>query len=213
MENQFQILQPWVVQILGAIKKEIKGDHLFKNPLFYRIHFGNRPQNRLTNEEICAAYAKELLEGNEELAEWVSHQWIFKRGEIYRHFVAHLSAISPHFDAIEQLTEEESERILAGAIESFGATTTYIFSVLNGVVFPKEIFQKLRQRAEEEQVQELAPPESANQEMTFEQHQRELSRLREKYEDKISGILKKYTTDVEALKRQIRSLQQQLLSK
>jgi phage host-nuclease inhibitor protein Gam len=40
---------------------------------------------------------------------------------------------------------------------------------------------------------------------------REKERLQEKYEDKLVGVQRKYQTDVEALKRQIRSLQQQLL--
>ena len=60
-ENQFQTLQKWIHEILNAIKKDIKTDHLRADPVFYRTYFGNRPQNRLTAEEIFAAYEKELL--------------------------------------------------------------------------------------------------------------------------------------------------------
>lgn len=40
----------------------------------------------------------------------------------------------------------------------------------------------------------------------------EKARLQDKYEDKLAGVQRKYMTDVEALKKQIRSLQQQLVA-
>lgn len=46
----------------------------------------------------------------------------------------------------------------------------------------------------------------------LEHHQREVSRLNEKYESKLAGVQKKYAIDTEALKKQIRALQQRLNS-
>ena len=214
MKNTFQILEPWLPEILHIIKNEIKTDHLSKNPSFYRTYFGSRPVNRLTNEEIGAAYQKELLEGNEELGEWVVNRWVFNHGEIYRHFADRLVQINPDFDAIKSLDEGQSEQILSGAPESFGALPTYIFSILNGVVFPESVLSRLRRRAESEEIvrkeEEKEAAEKENLEQVLTRHKREMTRLQEKCEDKIAGVVKKHATDVEALKKQIRALQQKV---
>ncbi len=207
MENQFQALQNWTQQILDTIKKDIKTDHLHTDPAFYRNYFGNRPQNRLTSEEIFAAYEKELLKGNEELAEWVVNRWVFKHGDLYQHFAERLERINPDFSEIKELSEAESEEILKGAFENFGAIQTYLFTVLNGVVFPKKVIEKLANAAELEKLaQEKAGVEEAKRE-GFEKEiaslQREIARLN----DKIAGVQRKYTTDTEALKKQIKALQ------
>ena len=76
--NQFQILQPWLPQVLNTIKREIKTEHLPGSHAFYRTHFGNKPISRLTIEEIFKAYETELLAGNQEIAEWVINRWVFK---------------------------------------------------------------------------------------------------------------------------------------
>ena len=144
----FQTVEPWIFQILGEIKKDIKTEHLGSDPVFYRMYFGNRPQNRLTAEEIFEGYAKELLKGNEELSEWVVNRWVFKHGDLYRHFADGLSEVNPEFGAIKELSAEESEEILEGAGEVFGAVDVYLFSVLNGVVFPKAVLERLRRAAE-----------------------------------------------------------------
>jgi len=211
--NSFTYVRPWMEQILQAIRKDIKTDHLPRDKSFFKTHFGNRPQNKLAQEEIFAAYEKELLAGNEELCEWVINRWVFKYGDIYRHFAERLSAINSNFHEIHSLTDSQAEQVLAGAPERFGSVPTYIFSRLNGVVFSEAIFEKLYQAAlQETQFRKQAVEEKREQE-SIEQinmrHQRELSRLQEKYEDKLAGVQRKYSADVEALKRQIRSLQQQ----
>lgn len=210
MKNQFQALQNWTQEILNTIKKDIKTDHLHTDPVFYRTYFGNRPQNRLTSEEIFAAYEKELLQGNEELAEWVVNRWVFKHGDLYQHFAERLSHVNPDFDQIHQLTEEESQTILEGAAESFGAIPTFLFSLLNGVVFPEAILERLRKAAEVEKDAQEKEAQVNSQQQSLEKiiaaHQREISRLN----DKIAGVQKKYTTDTEGLKKQIKALQQKL---
>ncbi|HSX26394.1 MAG TPA: hypothetical protein VLE89_05240 [Chlamydiales bacterium] len=206
--NQFQSLQPWIFQILNEIKKDIKTEHLGADPVFYKTYFGNRPQNRLTAEEIFAGYEKELVKGNEELAEWVVNRWVFKHGDLYRHFAERLSDVHPDFSQIKELNEEESEKVLDGASDVFGAVDTFLFSVLNGVVFSEKVIQRLRKEAEAEaaaQKKEVETPK-VNLEQMVAQHQREVARLHAK----IEGVQKKYTTDVEALKKQIRALQKKV---
>ena len=216
MKNQFETLSPWLPQILQTLKREIKAEHLSKNPSFYRTYFGTRPQNRLTSEEISLAYEKELLQGNEELTEWVINRWVFNHGEIYRYFAEQLSQIHTDFDEIKNLNEGQSEAILSGALTSFGALPTYLFSVLNRVVFPEAVLQRLREKAEQEEKVQKTEAAALGEKQALDQviahHEREMSRLQEKCEQKIAGAMKKYTTDIHALKQQIRALQQRLNS-
>ncbi|MDE3045134.1 MAG: hypothetical protein KGJ02_00600 [Verrucomicrobiota bacterium] len=214
MTTKFHTLQPWLEEILSTIKKDIKTDYLPAFPALHRAHFGNRPLNRLSTEELLTAFSKELLQGNEDLAEWVVNRWVFKHGEVYSHFAERLLHVNPNFEAIQELTPEQTEKILHGALETFGAKQVYFFSLLNGVVFPPAVFERLRKAAEMEETQHKAKQASEAEQQqaarTAEQHQREVARLTEKYEQKLAGVLKKYTTDVEALKKQVRALQQQL---
>lgn len=210
MANQFLTLQNWTFEVLETIKKDLKSDHLHTDPLFYQKHFGRRPQNRLSVEEILTAYEKELVEGHPEIAEFVVNRWVFKHGDLYQHFADRLSKIHPNFDEIKQLTPEQSKQVLQGAAETFGAVPTFLFCVLNGVVFPPTILEELRRGAEVEKSARLQKEETEaerdNLQKVIEAHQREVARLH----DKIAGVQKKYVNDTEALKKQIKSLQQKL---
>lgn len=207
MENQFVSLKNWMHVILNAIKKDIKQDHLGTDPEFYRKHFGNRPQNRLTAEEIFDAYEKTLIEGNQELAEWVINRWVFKNGDLYQVFADRLSKINPQFEKIQTLSEEESENVLAGTVEQFGAIPTFLFVILNGVVFPESVREKLQKIAEAEKVEfeKKSRMEEGREslEKLLAAKEREIARLN----DKILGVQKKYDRDVESLKKQIKALQ------
>lgn len=210
--NQFQILQPWMPQILNTIKREIKTEHLPADLTFYRTHFGNKPLSRLTAEEIFKAYEKELIAGNQELSEWVVNRWVFKHGDMYNHFAKRLAEINPNFEEIKTITESQAEYILDGAADLFGPIDLFLFSVLNGVVFPEVIMNRLKADAD----RALAASQQSGQqkvetpEETIARYQREMAKIEEKCESKIAGVMKKYSTDVEALKKQIRSLQQRL---
>lgn len=214
MTTKYHTLRPWLDEILTAIKRDIKNDYLPGDPAFCKASFGNRPLNRLTPEEINAAFVKELLQGNEEMDQWVVNHWVFKHGDVYDHFAERLSKINEDFDAIEKLTLAESEAILAGAVESFGAKPVYLFSVLNGVVFPEEVVARLQKLAEESAVREKKEAAIAAEQLELnklkEHYQRELARLNEKYDAKVAGVVKKYTLETEALKKQVRALQLKL---
>lgn len=211
MTTKYQTLQPFLGEILDLIRKDIKTDYLPGSASFCRTHFGSRPVNRLTNEEINAVFMKELIAGNEDMAEWVVNRWVFKNGDVYNHFAQRLSDVNPDFDAIKALTVEESRKILAGAKEAFGAKPVYFFAMLNGVVFPESIFAELKKDAEAENVQQKVEEKKESEQLelakTIERHEREMARTIDKYEQKIAGVLKKYTSEVEALKAQIRALQ------
>jgi hypothetical protein len=197
------------------IKKELKTEHLAKNPVFYKSYFGSRPMKSLTNEEICEGYTKALLkEDHEGIGEWIVNCWVFRHGDIYDFFVDRLSQISPAFEEITMLTEEESLKVLEGAAETFGALPVYQFAVMNGVVLDAKVLGTLKDQAEKEHADKrVAHAENVKNEglaQELERYKREMERLEKKYEDKLSGVMRKHAVDVEALKRQIRSLQQRL---
>lgn len=213
-QGKFFLASPWIRDVLGAIKKELKTEHLPGNRSFHQAHFANRPLQRITLEELMAVYERELLHGDEALGEWVTHRWVCKHGDVYQHFAERLTEISENFSQLQALSEEESRRVLAGASERFGPVTTYLFSLLNGVVFPTTIMETLRQEASLYKQQEAHAEEERidekNRQSLQEQHERQLRRLQEKYEGKLSGLEKKYQLDTDALKQQIRSLQRRL---
>jgi hypothetical protein len=212
-KNPFTLVQPWMNQILHAIKKDIKTDHLSADKIFYKTHFGSRPMNKLPLEEIFAVYEKEILGGNEQIVEWAVNRWVFKNGDLYQHFAKRLSEINPEFSEITELSEAQAEQVLEGA-QVFGALNVYLFARINGVVFPEATFKRLEAAAVSEQESEKAiqEKESAQEslERELDRYKREASRMKEKYDDKLAGVQRKYQTDTEALKKQIRSLQQRL---
>lgn len=207
MESQFLPLKNWIFVVLETIKKDIKSEHLGSDPQFYRAHFGNRPQNRLTTEEIFAVYEKELLKGNRELAEWVVNRWVFKNGDLYQVFAERLSEIHPEFDKIQNITDQQSEKVLEGTVETFGAISTFLFVLLNGVVFPESVKAKLLKLAENERDMKSEQAQMNENKHGLEKilaaKDREIARLH----DKIAGVQKKYDRDIGVLKKQIKVLQ------
>ncbi len=214
MTTKYHALHPWLDEILTAIKKDIKTDYLPADTAFCRAHFGNRPINRLAKEEINQAFIKTLLEGHEEMDAWVVNRWVFKHGDVYSHFAERLSEMTDDFNSLEELTEAQSEAILDGAIEKFGAKAVYFFSLLNDVVFPASVLMKLKKQAEESHGESLAQQsqdlEKMDLEKMQERHEREIVRLTEKYESRLSGVLKRYTVETDSLKKQVRALQHKI---
>lgn len=213
LKNPFLNVRPWMGHILQSIKKDLKADHLTVDKNFYRAHFGSKPHNKLTLEEMFAVYERELLAGNEQLVEWAANRWVFRHGDLYQYFAKRLSAINPEFFEIESLNEEQAKQVLEGS-DAFDAVDVYLFSRLNGVVFPQQVFERLEAAANEaaKSTKDRKESESSQESLVkeLERYRREARRMKEKYEDKLAGVQRKYQTDMEALKKQIRALQQKL---
>src|ERR1700722_6714830 len=206
---KFEKLSPWIHDIFQLIKKELRNDHLLKSPSFVQKHFPKRPLDKLSIEELSNAYMKEIAEGNEEVGEKVLSRWVLKNAELYHFFVEKLSKINPKYDEIIELSADASSFILNTSVSCYGATATYIFSILNAVVFTEEQLQKLREFALQEKLQAKPAEEHGSfesVEAVKEHYETQMHKLTEKYEKRMLGIERKYVQDVEGLKKQIAQL-------
>lgn len=112
------------------------------------------------------------------------------------------------------MSPEQSKEILDDALNQFGSFRTYVFSILNSVVFPQIVYEDLRKKADQHIDQTLKQQELDKQERSLEAikgfYEQQMARMQDKYEKKLSGMQKKYVHDVESLKKQISALQRKL---
>jgi hypothetical protein len=215
-KEKFATLSAWMPLIIETIKKDLKNEHLRKDPGFSRLYFPGKNPAKLTSEELSAAYLHAIADGEnaEELAEFISNRWLLKNGDLYHYFEQELGKINPNFNEITDIDKPVATAIMEGAVKQFGAISTYLFCVLNSVVFPEEIYKKLSQDAIKREVEEKAEAMVSVKELSAEamqrNHEQQVARLSDKYEKKILGLQKKYIQDVEILKKQIANLQRKL---
>lgn len=215
-QEKFQLLSPWMDEIVEEVKKDLKNDHLKKDWGFAKKYLPSKNIQKVTCDDLAAAYRNAIAaeENGEAIGEFIASRWLLKNSEVYQYFEEELSKITKDFSSLEVLSNEQSLRILEEAIVRFGAIKTYLFSVLNSVVFPEEQYQQLGKRAEkqskEQEAQSAAELQQLSLDQQFKAHEREMARLADKYEKKLQGLQKKYLIDVENLKKQIAQLQKKL---
>lgn len=212
---KFKMLDTWLSTIIDQIKKDLKQDHLQRDPVFCKVHFPGKNVSKITLEEMTVPYRTLLSqEGGEDVSEFITNRWLLKNAEIYHFFEEELKAVTPDFSEIEVLDEEKSRKIIADSVRRFGAPRTYIFSVLNSVVFPEKLYKELANEAESHRDQSAQVAEQKKEQQNLESiqrtHEAEIARLTNKFEKTILGLQKKYLIDTEALKKQIAALQRKL---
>lgn len=210
--EKFALLEPWLDAIFGCVKKELRSEHLRRNPQIVNKYFSKKALDKITNEEIKDAYYAEILQGNEEIGEWVASRWMFKHAEIYQFFAVCLSKINPDFEQIEEIPEDKALALMQSSVGQFGAATTYIFSIFNVVSFPQAVFQSLKEVALKPVTEEVVPSEALSLEALREKHEKEIAKLTDKYEKRLLGLQRKYTDDVSGFKKQIADLQRRMQS-
>lgn len=218
-KQKYADLKEWMPSIIDAIKKDLKNEHLKKDLYFVKQFLGSKNIHKLTTDELVEAYSNAIhdQESGEAVAEFVTSRWLLKNSELYEFFERELTQINPEFSAIEQLDEKKSQELVNQSSKQFSAPRTYIFSVLNSVVFPESVFTQLKEKAQKESQQEEQQQVEQSEKLTLENMQksneREMARVKDKYEKKLAGMQKKYVTDTEALKKQIAMLQRKLQEK
>lgn len=215
-KEKFQTLRPWLPSILEAVKKDLKNEHLKSDVKFCKEYLSGKNFHKLTTDDLVEAYSRALVsnENAEALAEFISNRWLLKNTEMYEFFENKLSAIDPNFTELEEIDAPRSREIVTEAAQQFGAARTYLFSVINSVVFPKEIYGELERQAETDRKQvaddQRAHAEKMSTETLLRNHEQQTARLVDKYEKKLAGLEKKYLKDTESLKKQLVALQRKL---
>ena len=214
LKSKFVFLQEFFGKIIHDIRKDVRQEHLKRDKAFIQKHFAKNSIDKVSVEEVEKAYFTELsTQGNDDLSNWVISKWILKHAEVYEYFVSELTKVNPKFEEIALLDVETGKSIAARAVDKFGAEDTLIFSVLNSVAFSDQIFEGLKDEA----IKQLAAKrdsikkeDTISMEEVLKQHQIDLSRLAERYENRIQAVSKKYIQDIEGLKKQLASMQKRL---
>lgn len=218
-QEKYAVLKDWMPSIIETVKKDLKNEHLKKDVYFAKKYLGAININKVTSEDLVQAYQKAIAdeEKGEQVGEFITSRWLLKNSEIYEFFENRLSTLTADFSSLDELDKSFSNQLMEDSIREFGAPQTYLFAVLNSVVFPKEIFDRLQQRAKQDQHEKEEEQEVLSQKMTLESMQKafetEIFRLKDKYEKKLNGLQKKYLVDVEGLKKQVAHLQRRLQEK
>jgi hypothetical protein len=215
-KEKFAKLKPWMPIVIETIKKDLKNDHLKRDLGFSRSYFPGKNPSKLSTEELVEAYSQAMDQGEnaEELAEFIANRWLLKHTEIYHYFEQELTKVNPNFNEIKSLDQTVANTIMENAVKQFGTISTYLFCVLNSVVFPEEIYQKLSQNAAHKAVEERQEAVEKDEALSLQalqrNHEQTVNRLNDRFEKKILGLQKKYIQDMEALKKQIALLQRKL---
>lgn len=215
-KEKFVLLHDWIPSIVEEIKKDLKNEHLKKDWQFAKKYLPGKNIGKVTKEDLVDAYAKALKDSEdaEVLAEYMANRWLLKNTELYSYFEAKLSQINPNFSEIEEINHEQSQDIVNGAIIEYGPLRTYLFSVINSVVFPETVYQELGKKAKAHQEKEIEEHNAQEKNRSLESlkshYELQIQRLTDKYEKKIIGLQKKYIQDTDSLKKQISNLQKKV---
>jgi hypothetical protein len=217
--EKFADLQEWAPIIIESVKKDLKNDHLKKDFYFTKKFLASKNFQKATTDELATAYQQAIAEeeNGEEIGEFIASRWLLKNSELYHFFEQQLSKIDSNFTDLEELSSEHSQELIQASNAQFGAPQTYLFAVLNSVVFPEASFQALRKQAKETNQQQTEATKTQQEQQSVESmragFEREVNRLTDKYEKKLAGLQKKYLVDMETLKKQVSQLQRKLQDK
>lgn len=213
-QEKIVMLKPWLVEIIDVVKKDLRNEHLKMDKSFCRRHFLGKNPAQIHAIELAPAYEKEIAEGNISLGEFISTRWLLKNTDVYGYFENKLKVVSEDFEKLDELPLDLSQTLVDESVKQFGAKRTYLFSVLNSVVFPKTIYEKLEKQAKDETKKQEEQKAQAEENYTLEslkkRYEREFANLKDRYEKKFNGLEKKYIHDTETLKKQIAALQRKL---
>lgn len=215
-KEKLNLLEDCFPQMIRTIKTELKNDHLKQDRRFAKIYFPNKNLNKISQEELLEGYLKALNqeEKSDEIAEFIFNRWLLKNTDIYQYFEEALTKIDPNFTELQEIDQNKSQIIANESVRQFGPLRTYLFAVINSVVFPKTVYDRLKQQAKqdihEKVLEEQSQKEERDLETLHKNQQQEIARLTDKYEKKLLGLQKKYLQDTESLKKQIAALQRKL---
>jgi polyhydroxyalkanoate synthesis regulator phasin len=207
-KNNFQSISPFLEEICKEIKKEIKQEFVQKGL------FRGREDCQDWKGIVCFFYQKMIEEQDEKIRQWVAAAWVSRNGDIFQLFHEELSKLSKDYDTLQAFPAPFEKQLQLLSLKEFGALRTYLFSFFNEVVFSKETFAELYSQALEEV---SLKKESIEQKAEFSEEMKnkmeeQLSKINEKFERKLQGILKKHQIEVDGYRKQVGQLQKKLES-
>ena len=144
-QKKFQFLQNSFSSIIKEIEQDLKTLHLRSDKRFKVLHFSNHSPRSIPIEKLISVYHRELVEtSNDPLSEFVANRWLLNNENIYQLFEEQLKKTTPDFDKITEIESSIAQKIIDDSISQFGVEKTLIFSILNSVVFPQEIYDQLK---------------------------------------------------------------------
>jgi hypothetical protein len=133
--------------------------------------------------------------------------------DVYRFFEESLQKISPDFDKIKELTQEQADSLITQAADKFGYEKVFCFVAINDVAVPKEPFERLQRQALEalsKRQKEIPADDGADAEGRW---RSEMDRMKERHEKKIAEMTKKHQQEVQRFQKEIEKLQCDLSKK
>jgi len=206
-KQKFDWIKEWHPHFFSQIRRDIKNEHLKKDPAFVKKYLGKAvPKAEL--EELVAGYNKAVEDGREDVIDFLFQSWLLKKGEIYHYFAEELSKLTDDFTKLDSFEKETENDIAERACHQFGALDTTLFALINGVVFSPKLFEELKKKTHQELATKKENAEEQSKlkekEDLIRDYELKIQRLTDKYEKKLLGLEKKYQNDVAALKKQLK---------
>lgn len=212
-QEKFNLLQDWLGELILPIKRDLKNEHLKKDPRFAKKYMG-KPFPKLETADLVAGYKAALQDEQYHLLDYIFQKWLLKNTDIYEFFSEELQKVYDSFDELETLEEPFAQELAKNSCKQFGAKTTYLFTIVNSVVFPEAILNELKclaeKQNEEEKNQAPAKSTSSSLEDQLKACEKQMQQMINKYEKRLSGLERKYQKDTETLKKQLANLQRKL---
>jgi hypothetical protein len=208
--GRFSLLTPWFSDIIDAVKRDCKNEHLRLNPHFVKEYFAGLPMHMINLEEMRVVYLRLILAGNEQVAEFISNRWLFRHMELYNFFEKALSEVSTEFEKIQELPADKSLAIIQTACEQFGCEKVFCFVVINDVVIPQNVFDRLQRQAVESLAMRQKEQEGSL--SVEEKWRQDVEKLKERQEKKIQEMTKRHQIEVQKLSAEIVKLREQISS-
>ena len=201
-KDKFSLISPWFSEVIAEIKQQLKSEHLSLDPTFVRMHFHGLPLHRISQDEMRAVYLREILSGNNQIAEFVMNRWLFKNLPLYKFFEMRLEKLFSNLESIQVIEDDKARPIIQEALASFSLGKIFCFIALNEVLISDVLFREIQKQAIEELSCSIEKNEKQEmpEKMRFEE---ELKKAKEKFERKIEELQKKHSQEIKALQKDL----------
>src|SRR3990167_8037866 len=141
IKDKFTVIYPFRKEFFKGIKKEIsqsssvKGTGLGRR--MYALH-----KNSDGGVFVEALFTEVLEKGDEELGDFLLSTWVMKQADLFQYFHQKLSSLNADYEQLIGIPQDLEQEMKKEILAEFTALEAYLFSILNSVVFSKEVLQE-----------------------------------------------------------------------